>query len=659
MKTALTIVSSLIVGFVFRQRFPFPEGEFLLQLTQIMNPWIYEWFYWSWTAMLFTTPALCFAGVFSLVYIFAGDGGTQAPGKLPPFPIASDDKPLHVVLGEVHHPRKLAQVESPYWLTIPERGLFTGIAVFGAIGSGKTTSCLHPYADQILSWNAQDEEKKVGAFALEVKGDFCHKVSDILTSAARTEDYIELSMDCNYRYNPLLGNSDPHSVAYSIATLMMQLYGEGKEPFWHQASTNLVKFIIIAHRVVDEYVTLFQVYESAISPQKFLAKIAEGDALFAGLASPPRVLHIDAAVYLRHDELGKEWTADATGMSAPYTDELAAMLDGFAEPYEIEVPTAAGDETSMLRRLAEFEAVKRWVFHDWLRIKPELRTSIVEGVSSFLSNFDSNWDLKRIFCPPKEVFDKKKNADFKLGRPLPSFADMIEQGKVFALNMPVAANSATARMIGTLLKNDYQRAVLMRIPKMVKEPKKYWRATMFLVDEYHNFATVGERHPNGDEKFFALSREARCVVVWATQSISSLRSALPGESWRTLLQCPRTKLFLTTNDESTAKFASDMAGRTEQLIPSVSISESGNDARASWLTGRTQSHKASVTITKNYSPQQRPMFEAKQFMELGNMQAIAIAYDGRDPIPPTLLCLKPQFAPREMSYFEQREAELI
>ena len=27
--------------------------------------------------------------------------------------------------------------ETPYWLTIPERGLFTGIAILGAIGSGK------------------------------------------------------------------------------------------------------------------------------------------------------------------------------------------------------------------------------------------------------------------------------------------------------------------------------------------------------------------------------------------------------------------------------------------------------------------------------------------------------------------------------------------
>ena len=62
-------------------------------------------------------------------------------------------------------------------------------------------------------------------------------------------------------------------------------------------------------------------------------------------------------------------------------------------------------------------------------------------------------------------------------------------------------------------------------------------------DEYHAFATVGEGDPTGDEKFLSLSRQAKCIPIVATQSVSSLQSALPGESWRTLLQTLRTKVF--------------------------------------------------------------------------------------------------------------------
>ena len=86
-----------------------------------------------------------------------------------------------------------------------------------------------------------------------------------------------------------------------------------------------------------------------------------------------------------------------------------------------------------------------------------------------------------------------------------------------------------AKAIGTLLKQDFQRAMLNRIPKMERYRDRHWREVLFLCDEYHSFATVGENDPSGDEKFFALSRQAKCIPIVATQSISSLRSTLPGE----------------------------------------------------------------------------------------------------------------------------------
>ncbi len=60
-QTALTLVCATIVGALFTRRYPFPEHEFLAQLTLHANPWLYRFFHWSWAAMLFTTPALGFA----------------------------------------------------------------------------------------------------------------------------------------------------------------------------------------------------------------------------------------------------------------------------------------------------------------------------------------------------------------------------------------------------------------------------------------------------------------------------------------------------------------------------------------------------------------------------------------------------------------------
>src|SRR6266566_4392668 len=81
------------------------------------------------------------------------------------------------------------------------------------------------------------------------------------------------------------------------------------------------------------------------------------------------------------------------------------------------------------------------------------------------------------------------------------------------------------------------------------------------------------------------TRQAKCIPIVATQSISSLRSTLPGESWRTLLQTFRTKIFLALSDDFSARTASDLCGKEEQLKVSYSLSESGHDTKVSWLTG--------------------------------------------------------------------------
>src|SRR4030095_10405033 len=164
-------------------------------------------------------------------------------------------------------------------------------------------------------------------------------------------------------------------------------------------------------------------------------------------------------------------------------------------------------------------------------------------------------------------------------------------GKVIALNFPIAMNPGLARAIGTMLKQDFQRAVLNRIPRMAANSSREWRSVVFVCDEYQAFATTGENEPSGDEKFFSLARQARCIPIVATQSISSLRSTLTGESWRTLLQGLRTKVFLALSDDASARMAADLCGKAERLTPGYTLTESGQDAGVSMLTGRPAAHR--------------------------------------------------------------------
>ena len=108
--------------------------------------------------------------------------------------------------------------------------------MFSAVGSGKTSACLHPFARQLLNWQAKNPARRSAALVLEVKGDLCHDIRRILAEVGREGDYIELSLDGRLTWNPLSATwLDSYSLAYTVASLLNQLFGKEKEPFGEPA----------------------------------------------------------------------------------------------------------------------------------------------------------------------------------------------------------------------------------------------------------------------------------------------------------------------------------------------------------------------------------------------------------------------------------------
>jgi hypothetical protein len=648
----LAAILAMATGaFLFYTR-AFPDDQIFLRVIAVRAPEAFLSFKYLYYTFLFSTPYLAYSTALSGLYIFTLKARRRIePGRLPLYPDPRTRNDLFLVVGEVHNPRKPVPAKEPYWLTIPERGLFTGIAIFGAVGSGKTSCCMFPFAEQILAYQANDAAKRIGGLILEVKGDFCRKVKDILDRHGRSEDYIEISLHSEYRYNPLHNDLDAYALAYNIASLLNNLYGRGKEPFWQQAYTNLVKFIILLHKVAYDYVTLFDVYECAISPSLLQERIREAEQIVLGrdyLAVAPNTYGDHAADLTAfgfvHDLKEDRHLALAT-------PELRDTLKrrGIRSEARMVLDRAQANP----EKLAQFDAVERWFKNDWQRIEPKLRSSIVEGISVFLSLFDDNPQVKKVFCPAKECYDPAKNAHQQFGKPLPSFSWLIDHGAVCALNFPIGMNAGLAKALGVMMKLDFQRAVLNRVPKMEVRPNDYFRQVLFLCDEYQHFATVGESEPIGDEKFFSLSRQPKCIPIIATQSISSLKSALSGDGWRTLLQTFRTKIFLALSDDFSAHSASALCGREDQLKVSYSLSESGHDTKVSWLTGKTLSHKANLVASKSYNTQTDYRFDTKTFAELRNAQSVTIAYDGLSSSAPVFCYLKPYYNDPNQSYFQQ------
>ena len=585
-------------------------------------------------------------------------------GTLPAWPASPTDATPSLVIGELHHPTDSRESEEPSWLVIPEKGLYTGTLIVGAVGTGKTSGCMYPFARQLLTWRAGDPERRAGALVLEVKGDFCHQVRSILEDAGRADDYLEIGLGGSLQWNPL---DDPlldsYSLAYGVASLINQLFGKSREPFWQQAYTNLVRWIIELHRLLPGgWVTLRDIYRCTVDADLLAGRIAEARGM-ADERCPVRAVLSNADIAKHTEPLGA-WAWEVV----PGAEEAACRLDAalrtklgeLGVEYEIEV-TRGGAGREFAERV---EAIERWYDKDWSQLDAKLRTSIVEGISVFLSLFDQP-EVASVFCPPPPADDAHPERDEDapdvqpmpgLRRRLPPLAQLIDEGKVLALNMPAGANPALARAIGVLLKNAWMQALLRRPAEAARYPDRTMRPAVFICDEYQAFATVGQDDPSGDEKAFALTRQCRCIPIVATQSISSLRSVLPsGEAWRTLVQTLRTRIFLSLSDEGSAKIASEMCGSVMKTQASYTFTETTGRPEFSLLSGRAGGGRGTIGASKSFRRSREPVFTPREFSLLANYQAICLPYDGVKSLPARRVYLKPHYLPREIGYWRQRE----
>ncbi len=641
------------------QRWPEPGEVPALDLVAVYDPglyWACRLWNWVWPA-----AAVAVAGSF-LLSAWEVWGPQRRLGairsRLPEWPLGGREPEPAIVIGEQHHPVDPVEAENPSWLTLPALGLFTGTVIFGGTGSGKTAACMRPFAAQLFSWQSPDPDRRASGLVLEVKGDFCRQVRGVLEACGRGGDYAELGVGCRWQWNPLdQPRVDSYSLAYQLGSLLNQLFGRGKEPFWQQASTNLLRNIIELHRIHGGgWVTFRDLYRCAIDDGLMQATLER--ARDAVREEPPMRVKIRgealkslAAKLHPHGP----WAREGEGYSAAQTRELLDVLEQAGVSVERVRPSRPPVAPDADGRLEAFE---RWFEKQWKQHEEKLKKSIIEGVSSFLGIFDQP-DVARVFCPgpPGPEEDPAEGTTFSgeipsLLRQLPGLRQLIENGTVLCLNMPTGTNDALARAVGVMLKGAWLKAALQRPADMAADPERYFRPAVFVCDEYQSFATVGEDEPAGDEKLFPMTRQSRVIPLVATQSISSLQSATRGTAWKTLLQSFRTRIFLTSADEDTSRVASEMCGTVERLKPSYTFSENASRAGVSLLSGRAGGARASVGAGRSYQPRREPRFLADDFRNLKTFQAIVVPFDGFSADTARRVYLKPWFLPRDKPYWE-------
>ena len=129
-------------GFLYRP-FPMPGEEPLLDLLLYHTPnfyiWVVRWYYVA-PAVAVVVGGLIINTVYH-VWFEKMEDHLPSYKVLPDWPLSpKKDAGPGIVVGEVHHPVKAVEIPNPKWLVIPEHGLYTGVAIFGAVGSGKTSA---------------------------------------------------------------------------------------------------------------------------------------------------------------------------------------------------------------------------------------------------------------------------------------------------------------------------------------------------------------------------------------------------------------------------------------------------------------------------------------------------------------------------------------
>ena len=239
------------------------------------------------------------------------------------------------------------------------------------------------------------------------------------------------------------------------------------------------------------WLTLQDIYRCTVDAELFGRKIGEAREL-ADRLCPVR------AVIATKDLAAHKGTPRGMGLGAgarlgqgglPARPRTPDRLKELKVAYATE--ESGGGAGSEFRE--QVEAIERWYLHDWTALDAKLRTSIVEGISVFLSLFDQP-QVAGVFCPPpppaeeeppdETAPDENDGAGHPvpcLRRRLPPLSELIEGGKVLALNMPAGANPALARAIGVLLKNAWMQALLRRPAELARRPGRYLRPAVFIL----------------------------------------------------------------------------------------------------------------------------------------------------------------------------------
>ena len=166
--------------------------------------------------------------------------------------------------------------ESDNLVYIPEKSLYQNILITGTIGSGKTSSCMYPFTKQLIAYNCNDPNSKLGMLILDVKGNYYREVVNFARANNRLSDLFIIELGKEVRYNPLdKPNLKPAVIANRLKTILMLFSPNNSDSYWlDKVEMTLTEAIKFCRLYNDGYVTFVELHKLITIPDYFFDKVS-------------------------------------------------------------------------------------------------------------------------------------------------------------------------------------------------------------------------------------------------------------------------------------------------------------------------------------------------------------------------------------------------
>lgn len=158
---------------------------------------------------------------------------------------------------------------------ISENGLYQNILITGTIGTGKTSSAMYPFTEQLLNYCASDSEEKNAMLILDVKGNYYEKIIEFADKANRLNDLIIIDLSGGLKYNPLdKPYLSPIVLANRLKIILTLFSPNSTESYWlDKAEQILAEAIKFCRLYNNYYVSFTELHKIIMFPEYYSEKL--------------------------------------------------------------------------------------------------------------------------------------------------------------------------------------------------------------------------------------------------------------------------------------------------------------------------------------------------------------------------------------------------